>query len=198
MKGWNLIFRRTHLYLGMLLIPWMLIYSISTVLFNHGSWFRESHPADPQWLPLWDREYTLKTPLQEDNLREAAMRMLADNGLEGPYSVQRQGERVIVNMPNFREPRRVTYDAGRQRILAEKRKFAWSELLMRLHFRVGYGQPGFLPGLWAAVVDLFCVTLLVWIATGLYLWWKIPKSRAWGFATIGVGFATIVMLLLTL
>ena len=40
MNNTNLIFRRVHLYLGMLLIPWVLIYALSTFTFNHRDWFR--------------------------------------------------------------------------------------------------------------------------------------------------------------
>ena len=39
MKNWNLLFRRTHLYLGMLMLPWMAMYALSTVVFNHGEAF---------------------------------------------------------------------------------------------------------------------------------------------------------------
>jgi hypothetical protein len=80
---------------------------------------------------------------------------------------------------------------------AEVRKFSWGDMLGRLHVRVGYGQTGVLRTVWAFAVDLFCATTLVWIGTGLYLWWKLPGMRGWGIVTIGAGLAAIVGLLVT-
>lgn len=32
------LIRRTHLYLGLFLIPWLLLYGVTALLFNHGEW----------------------------------------------------------------------------------------------------------------------------------------------------------------
>ena len=67
-----------------------------------------------------------------------------------------------------------------------------------MHFRTGYGRAGFLSNIWAIAVDLFSLTLLVWVGTGLYLWWKLSSTRRWGWAAIGAGAASFLILLLTL
>lgn len=193
----NLILRRTHLYLGMVLMPWLLVYSLSTLFLNH-TYFQRFRPADPQWDSLWTKDYTLAMPVTADNLRDVAQRILADNGISGPFGVQRQGQRLNINSQNFLEPKRLVYDISAKRLSAEKKKFAWTEVLVRMHFRAGYGQPGVLSNLWPVVVDVFCVTLLIWIITGLYLWWKIRVTRRWGWTAIGAGVLTLAALLLTL
>ena len=33
------VFRRTHLYFGLLLVPFVLLYGMSAILFNHPTWF---------------------------------------------------------------------------------------------------------------------------------------------------------------
>ncbi len=33
------IFRRTHMYFGLLLVPFVLLYGVTAILFNHPSWF---------------------------------------------------------------------------------------------------------------------------------------------------------------
>jgi len=71
MPNWNLLFRRTHLYLGLLLIPWMLIYALSTFVFNHGEHFRPSRAAEPLWLPLWEKDYAFDAPADTAALRTA-------------------------------------------------------------------------------------------------------------------------------
>ncbi len=199
MKNWNLLFRRTHVYLGLLLIPWMLVYAASTFVFNHAEHFRSLRAADPQWLPLWEKDYALAASVGTDAaaLRDTARQILSDHGLSGGFGVRRQGERLNINIANFWYPKRLNYDLGTKKLRAEQKRFALLDVLIRLHERTSYGQGGFLNNLWALAVDVFCVSTLVWIATGLYLWWKLAVTRRWGFLALGGGLATMVALLLT-
>ena len=198
MKNWNLLFRRTHLYLGLLLIPWLMVYALSTVLFNHGHYFQQFRPADPQWLPLWEKDCAIEVPPGNDGLRATVRRIMDEQGLSGAFGVQRQGQRLNINVQNFWQPKRLTYDLERKKLRAEAKKFAWVDLFIRLHQRTGYGQAGFLHNLWGFMVDVYCVTSLVWIGTGLYLWWKLAGTRQWGFVAMGGGIVSIGVLLATL
>lgn len=198
MKSPNLLFRRTHLYLGMLLLPWVALYGLSTVVLNHREHFEQVRPANQAWDLQWEKDYAVEVPTGQEALRETAKRVLAENGIDAAFGVQRQGARLLINVPNFRQPTRLIYDAGQKKLRAETRTNSWAERLVRMHERTGYGRGGFLNNLWAFIVDLFCVTTLVWIATGLYLWWKIAPVRRWGFVTLGAGVATIAVLLATL
>ena len=195
MKSFHLIVRRTHLYLGMLLIPWLLVYGISTLFLNHRETFQHLRPSDPQWEKIWEKTHPLSTPLRDDNLREVTGEILAAQDLEGPFGVQRQGQRLTINVQNFLAPLRLSYDLGSSRLVAEKKKFGWTELATRLHFRTGY-RAGGLAAVWPLIVDLFCITMFLWILTGLILWWKIRQTRAWGWVALGAGFATFLILLL--
>jgi hypothetical protein len=194
MKNWNLLFRRTHLYLGMILLPWMTMYATSTFVFNHRDYFLKFRPTDPQWIPLGEKDYAIDVPAGTDRLREIARRILADNGLKGGFGIQRQGQRLNINVTNFWHPMRLNYDIDRKKLRTEERKTSWVEVLTRLHERTGYGR-GVLDNLWALVVDAFCLTTLIWIGTGLYLWWHVTPTRRWGFVTIGGGVATLMILL---
>jgi hypothetical protein len=44
-----LLLRRTHLYTGLALLPWICVYGFSALLFNHPTWLseREVHSIDP-------------------------------------------------------------------------------------------------------------------------------------------------------
>ncbi len=197
MKNPNLLFRRAHLYLGMVLLPWVAMYAVSTFMLNHGEHSRP-RPADLQWRPLWEKDYAREVPPGNDTLRDTAGRILADNGVTGAFGVQRQGQRLVINVQNFFNPTRVTYDLAGKKLRAETRRNTGPEVLIRMHERTGYGRGGILDNIWAFAVDLFCVTTLVWIGTGLYLWWKISSVRGWGFLAIAGGVATILALLATL
>ena len=38
MNGMKIV-RRTHLYAGLFLAPWVAMYGFSGLIFNHGNWF---------------------------------------------------------------------------------------------------------------------------------------------------------------
>ena len=199
MKNWNLIFRRTHLYLGLLLLPWMALYGVSTAIFNHREYFTHLRPANQTWETVWEKPLALELPAGgQDALRDTARKILAGQGIVAAFGVQRQGQRLVINVPNFRAPLRVTYDAAQQQLRAERRLTSWAENLIRMHERTGYGRGTFLNNVWAVIVDLFCVMTLGWIATGLYLWWKISGVRRPGWLALGAGCATLALLVLTL
>src|SRR5262245_55069954 len=108
MKSFNLIVRRTHLYLGMLLMPWLLVYGLSTLVLNHVDWFPTYRPADPQgWLPLWNRPQSLAMPLRDGNLREVVKSLLDAQKIDGPFFAQQQGRRININVQNFIAPIRL-------------------------------------------------------------------------------------------
>ena len=197
MTNWNLLFRRTHLYLGLLLIPWLMIYALSTVALNHAETFRPYRNEGRVWLQVWEKDYVLDVPAGNKELAAPAARLLADQGIKAPFIANRQGQQFLVNLPKFRQPQRFAYDIDKKKLRLENRTTSAVETLVRLHERTGYGRGSVLTDLWAFAVDLFCVTTLVWIATGLYLWWKISGTRRWGFLAIGGGVATIAVLLLT-
>ena len=198
MQNWNLFLRRIHLYLGMLLLPWMLMYATSTVIFNHRGSSAHQAASDRPWRLLWEKQYRIEVPKAAEALRETAGKILAEHGMNGAYFVQRQGQRLNINLPNFRQPLRLSYDLDAGRLRAEQREQSSTDILLRLHTRTGYGQPGLLNNVWAFFVDLYCVTTLVWIATGLFLWWKLPSTRSWGWLAIAGGLATFAIFLGTL
>ncbi len=69
------LIRRIHLYLGLALVPWVLLYGATAVLFNHGDWFTQRHyravdPIEVTGVP---------TP---EHLAKSAVTTLAVDGLE--------------------------------------------------------------------------------------------------------------------
>ena len=50
-----------------------------------------------------------------------------------------------------------------------------------MHTRAGFYLGSFGNIVWEAMVDVLSVSLLIWIATGVYMWWQISASRWWGW-----------------
>lgn len=198
MNNTNLIFRRVHLYLGMLLIPWVLIYALSTFTFNHRDWFRGQFNQPDSWVQLWKKEFKADVPRQQPKLKEWARGVLDENGIKGGFNVRQNPQSVLINFIQFRNPIRVTYRKNSGQLLAEQKRTTLAEMMVRMHVRHGYGRDGVLYDSWAFVVDLVCFAIIAWVATGLYMWWKIPSTRKAGWMAILSGLATFLLLVLTM
>jgi hypothetical protein len=59
-----------------------------------------------------------------------------------------------------------------------------------MHAHAGYELNSFWNTVWAVTIDLVCVSLILWIASGLVMWWLLPGSRSWGWVALGAGLAT--------
>ena len=189
--------RRLHLYLALFLLPWFLIYGLSSVPFSHPEWGRNIY-GQPVWTPRFERTYKLEAPADAD-LREIGAILKREAGVEGTYGAYRPNpNRINVYVHSFWSATQVSYDIQKQLLRAEDRGFRWDHFLTGMHARGGFQHDDFLNDAWAVVVDIVCIGFLVWIASGLYMWWHIPRHRAWGWLALGTGVATFAIFLITL
>jgi hypothetical protein len=201
MKTFDKINRRTHLYLGLLLMPWLFMYGLSSLIIIHRSWF----PADKQrtWEPLFARPYSRPTDVNgknnEPELRAAAQEILKDCNLEGAFWVDKpKPDTVHIDRFSFRDSISLTYSIKDQKLKAERQRMAWPQVVVRMHFRGGYGQPTFWDRFWGLVVDIACVSIIIWVTSGLIMWWRLPRLRAWGATAVVGGVLSFLLLVLTL
>jgi hypothetical protein len=179
------VVKRTHVYLALGLLPWFLMYGVSSLPFSHPSWTQPGDHDAPQWSVRFDRPYSIEVPAGGD-LRPLGARIVRDAGLDNfAYGVYRNSPREVnVYLYSFWNSIRITYYPEEQRLLAEDKRFRWDHFLTGMHARGGFEQEGVLDRAWAVVVDIVCVAMLVWIATGLLMWWRIRRTRRWGAAAI--------------
>jgi len=179
-----LFVRRLHLYLGLALLPWVVMFGLSSYPFNHPA------QLQPKWTVQFDRPYRLDAATTGD-LHATGARILRDAGFSGGFYVnQPTPQRINVTHTNFMHPTRITYFIDQQRLLAEEREFVWRQFLTSMHAHNGYALDGPLNKVWAVVIDLVCLALIVWIASGYVMWWLLPGSRSWGWIAIAAGVAT--------
>jgi len=82
---------------------------------------------------------------------------------------------------------RLTYLINEHKLRVERQQFRWDQVVVRMHFRGGYHHPLFLNLLWAILVNVVCVAFLVWIASGLIMWWRLSRTRVWGAVALCAG-----------
>lgn len=104
------IVRRTHLYAGLFLAPWVAMYGFSGLIFNHGNWFAPGGAAAPkpiEWtvdgtaLPQWPEPDALARQVVaamnatgKDTAGAAEYRLSAERApqLQGGVSLQGQDD----------------------------------------------------------------------------------------------------------
>jgi hypothetical protein len=191
MKSFDLFNRRTHLYLGLFLLPWMVMYGFSSFMISHHAWFRSEQ--QPPWQPAFERSYERPVP-QGADLRQVAKEILNDCRLEGAFWAQqpKPGE-IRINRFSFWDETRLTYSIKERRLRAERQQLRWDQVILRMHFRGGFQQPTFLNDLWAVLVDVVCVAILIWIGSGLIMWWRLARLRVSGGLTALAGLVSFLL-----
>jgi hypothetical protein len=171
----------------------MIIYAASSLLVSHNTWFRTEQP--PQWETLFEREYHHPVNDQQD-LRTLAGDILKEVGMEGAFWAQRPkpGE-LRVDRFGFFGSTRLTYLIREGKLRAERQTVPWSQSLLRMHFRGGFNQPTFWNDLWAIIVDVVCIGILIWVVSGLLLWWRLAQTRIWGAVAVGAGVLSFLLLI---
>ncbi len=188
--------RRTHLYLGLALLPWFFMYGISSVPFAHTQFFEQRDAA--KGLPLWtlrsDRVTDVRPPNDDKALRAFGGELLREAGISGTaFGTYRQSANQInVYSYSFWKSTQLKYYVDQKRVTVEDRRFRWDQFLTGMHGRGGFEQEGLLDRSWSVVVDLVCLGIIVWIASGLYMWWGLPGHRGWGWIAILAGVISFV------
>lgn len=180
---WDRWMRRLHLYSGLFLAPWMVIYGLSALLLNHNAQFREWLGLEP---PTWKlvRQLDWRPGMDAPHEpRELALQMLSAAGLEGAWRFigQPRAERLQVLRLSGSGNYRLTWERRTGRIRIEHQSpSSLVRFVHFLHFRAGYGwtRPAYVA--WAVAVDAVAAGILFWVLSGVYLWWRQPRVRVFG------------------
>jgi len=185
------------MYLGLFLTPWILLYALSSLVFNHIGAIRGWYGEDfNRFEKASELEY--QAPFERGTSpTEAAKRILADLGMAGAHFTQGSldGERfTVVRLLPFGN-KRVIYFPKQGHIVIERQIANAPNFLTRMHTAHGYEQEDTAAKVWGLGVELTVLTMLFWIASGLWLWWEIKPARKWGAAFACAGFGIFAIML---
>ena len=193
--------RRVHLYLGMFCLPWFIMYGISSLAFNHNTWLNNgSGQAGGDWEEVQSWPCHVEVPATGEIPKEATREMIRIAGLDtNAFGAYRAGENKInIYMPNFREMKQLTYWTAEERLELKERKKFMQQFLGGLHARGGYQHDSFLDDLWAFIVDVVCIAFLLWVVSGMIMWWRVRAMRGWGALALIAGFLSFAGFMLFL
>ena len=198
MISFNKINRRTHLYVGLALLPWLLMYAVSSAIVIHPSTFNPHEPLPRELVSEkpYAKPVDLKGANNSPELRATAEQILKDISMKNNFWTDKPNPDTLhIERFSFRDSTSLIYSVKKQTLKIEHQKMRVPQVIQRLHFRGGYQQPDFGNKSWGVLVDLACIAILLWVISGLIMWWQLPKLRAWGTLALAGGVLSFVLLI---
>ena len=143
---------------------------------------------------------TCRFPKTRPASERSARTLLTEAGVDSTsFGTYRQSPTQInVYAYSFWKSTQLKYYVDQKKLTVEDRRFRWDHFLTGMHARGGFDHEGALALSWSVVVDLVVVAMIVWIASGLYMWWELPGQRRWGWLAIVAGSASFLIFTLRL
>jgi hypothetical protein len=180
------------------------MYGITAIAINHGPWFNAPDDlynlSGPTWTKQQSWPCSIEVAAEGDVPRETAAQLLAVAGIQADafHAFRLGGRQVYVNLSDFWEVRRLAYDPGKQELSLHSRRPVMATTMTLMHSRAGYRHDSMLNDLWAVMVDAAVIGVLVWVVTGLIMWWQQKRLRTLGGVVLLAGAMTFVAFLITL
>jgi hypothetical protein len=190
--------RDLHLYIGLFVSPFLLLFAISVFVLNHakvtpGQWLERRTVQDLQVPAGVDR-------VQGRDAIAAGRAILKPLGIDGEIDsarfVRQTGHFVVAVSKPGREVR-VDVDVNQRTATVSKRPMSFWERLAYLHKMPGPHNVD-IRGNWApttawrAAADATIYITLFISISGIYLWWALRAERRIGLAVLSLGVVTLL------
>jgi hypothetical protein len=184
--------RRIHLYTGVGLLAFVVMYFATGYVLIHHEWFPESQPTkSTRTEPL-----TAAVGASPEEYSALLQRQL---GLAGkrqpPVRTKDGGWRFQYLRPGVTHEALVPPAGGTVSITTSR--FGTRQMLVHFHRLHGYGG-GWMYDLWMVMYDLASASMILFAASGIYLWYKLTKRRLLGWLMLAVSFSFAIGTLLYL
>ncbi len=185
--------RGGHLYLGIFICPFILVYAVSTLLLNHS--IRPTpEQSDTEIIPL-----DLSENLQGEALVKSVLGQLSISGeVAGRGQIRNQKTTIRVQRPG--RVKIITVDLEQQQASVIERSTGILGALNFLHFNPGlHRTPNWIiTKFWGWIADAVVYLTLFLTLSGIYLWALIKSERKRGWIALGAGALTFTLLVAAL
>ena len=198
--NFSILNRRTHMYTALFFMPWIVMYSLSTLFFNQG--IRQFSAASEGRPISFEKEveHTYSETFPEDTPpREIAKQILEHLNLSGTHNANRRPNgTIMINRRDALTPRRITFNPETGSLLVERQVMSFPTWLRTIHHRSGFQSEEVLEDTWALFVDLVIFAMIFWVLSGLWMLWEIKAARKWGLVCglAGIGLFGFMLLVL--
>jgi len=172
-NAYNLI-RKIHLYTAFIIVSFIVMYFITGFMMKHGDWFPQSDAK------VFSKKFDLHIS-KEMNEEEWSIY------LQDKFDIHAQRKRSNKNNDGtisfkYSKPGEfstVTLSADKSVATLRTQHFSAYGTFAGFHRLNGYGG-GWLYDIYVFMLDLARIALLVFVVTGLYLWYKLIRKKTWG------------------
>lgn len=172
-----------HALLGLFCIPYLLIFGVSSLNFNHHIFLLERKDNNPV---IWEKEVITENLPDDSKLAEVINDSLGIMGWFIPWNVKRDTLNFKYDVAQLAKKYRIEYFFINHRVRVSIYPNSFSNILKGLH---GLGEnipnaPWWI-NLWKYYQDLSVYALLFWVISGIWLWSMKRKDRKWGILILG-------------
>jgi hypothetical protein len=185
--------RNTHLALGLLAVPFVLLYAVSAAQMAHRSWFSPMPEVSVTRLSLPPAEVADPPSLALALMRRGEVKGQIESSSQPPFGYQ-----LRLTRPGTMQDVRYDLASSIAEITTSRSSFIF--VLNRLH-HLGGVRLKYLPlELWGVVLAGVACVLIALGLTGIYLWFKVQRERLVGSVILAVslGFSLTLLLLMRL
>ena len=175
------VLRKIHLYSGFVLLAFVVMYFFTGYVLTHHDLFPRAEPN------VQTREEAL-SPAPGATPEEFSQRLQQQFGLAGkrvPPVRKKDGSWKFEYFRPGTWYEAVVSPAG-DRVTIKRTDAGAALTLVGFHRLHGYGG-GRVYDAWMVLFDLASFSMIVFAATGVYLWYKLTKRRALGWAVLATG-----------
>ena len=111
-RDFSLLLRRCHMYIGLFLTPWLTMYAVSTVVFNHWERISSFYQGRMDQFQMEKELAYTHVFSPGTSPREKGDRLLDDLNLAGSFTADKAKDRLVINRRDPLAPRRISYIPG--------------------------------------------------------------------------------------
>lgn len=182
MRAWLL---RIHLYGGLLCVPYLVIFGLSSLHFNHPFAFART-PVDAP-THRWERTLSMIPGGDNAKATEAVRDQLGLMGWPLPWETKRDPDGSL-HFPMERPGMKYRIDVSAADGVAhvqEIRKGFWS-VFLSLHALTELPNSRLMSG-WGVYTELCTAVVLFSALSGIWLWWSARRDRPLGGMALALG-----------
>lgn len=190
-KRWN---RKIHIYLGLYMLFFLWLFSLSGLFLNHPEWFKPRAERS-------EYERAIEPPAAEgwQEKAESIARQLGLSGeiVLGPQQPRPDGFSFRVVRLNRLTGVQVDFKEKKAKLTVGTTGLLTFPVLERFHTLTGvrrvWGEPlepkrdWVMTRIWSFSIDALAVGLMVMVLTSLYMWFQLTAKRRLGYVVLGAG-----------
>ena len=185
---WN---RKSHYYLGLYLLFFLWLFSLTGLMLNHQQWFTD----------LYERHQTVYDPdietpagqTREEQARDVMRQLNLKGEVDWPASQPVGHIDFTVSRPNGAAQVRVDLNAKHAYVKEFDNSALHAFQIFHTFSGSRFNQPAsrrdwIVTTVWVLAMDALAAGLLVMVLGSYYMWWKLKKQKALGVVTLVLGF----------